>query len=104
MPFKIKDNTTFSLSFLIATFSMFSVTLIVSVIQVIIADLCLNITACYKDIQILFGQLDEIADGEILKKVQFDISVDFGLKLKRKTCVISSSSVFVRLKKKTCNA
>lgn len=66
MPFTIKDTLSFSLAFLLASVSLYSFSSTVTLIQVIIADLCLNMTACYKDLQIMFSQLDKFVNEELL--------------------------------------
>lgn len=65
MPFKITDGLTFSLAFAQSASVLFAYCFTTTIIQVVISDICLNITACYKDVQGLFQQLDRTIDVRV---------------------------------------
>lgn len=70
MPFKITDGVTYSLAFFQSASALFGYCFTTTIIQVIISDICLNITACYKDVQGLFQQLDDIMDVAMSKQLK----------------------------------
>lgn len=76
MPFKITGNTSFSIAFVASCINLISNVATQTGIQLIFLDLCIHIMACYKDVQRMYGKLDDIVEVSMTKELKNAMLMD----------------------------